>query len=316
MQRKRLGALAAFVAGVLVCGVAVAKPPPKKHDGFQTSVKPYAKGVPGSGWVTEPIISAGDMVPETAKTGAQYRMVGIPDGLGVERPQPVLEPRQAFGAAVQDGVVGLSHERVEAVAVALRVAARQGCETRRRRREHLRIALDNRRLLAAPAPQRLRVLLVEDERFAGAVELEPEPVLAAGRDLADDRRSDRPPVGLELHHRGVLGSDLAELAGLGPFVLREYQPGQRVILERNPRYWRTAPDGTPLPYLDRIVLEIVPEQNAELLRLQPNSCLRRSRKTIYRRPEDLELYVEALRKTAPETPVELVAAVARLTGVA
>ena len=58
------------------------------------------------------------------------------------------------------------------------------------------------------------------------------------------------------------------LAGTGPFVLRENQIGQRLILERNPRYWRKTADGAPLPYLDRIVLEIVPEQNAELLRLQ------------------------------------------------
>ncbi|MBI4887352.1 MAG: ABC transporter substrate-binding protein [Acidobacteria bacterium] len=60
----------------------------------------------------------------------------------------------------------------------------------------------------------------------------------------------------------------AEIVGTGPFVVREYQPGQRVVLDRNPRYWRRAPDGAALPYLDRIVLEIVPEQNAELLRLQ------------------------------------------------
>jgi len=60
----------------------------------------------------------------------------------------------------------------------------------------------------------------------------------------------------------------ADIVGTGPFVLREYQPGQRVVLDRNPRYWRKAPDGAALPYLDRIVLEIVPDQNAELLRLQ------------------------------------------------
>ena len=60
----------------------------------------------------------------------------------------------------------------------------------------------------------------------------------------------------------------SELAGTGPFVLREYQAGQRVVLERNPRYWRKAADGTQLPYLDRLVLEVVPDQAAELLRLQ------------------------------------------------
>ena len=60
----------------------------------------------------------------------------------------------------------------------------------------------------------------------------------------------------------------AEVVGAGPFVLREYQPGQRVVMDRNPRYWRKAADGTALPYLDRLVLQIVPEQNAELLRIQ------------------------------------------------
>jgi peptide/nickel transport system substrate-binding protein len=60
---------------------------------------------------------------------------------------------------------------------------------------------------------------------------------------------------------------LTEIVGTGPFVLREYEPGQRLVLERNPYYWRTGPDGARLPYLDRIVLQIVPDQNAEILRL-------------------------------------------------
>jgi peptide/nickel transport system substrate-binding protein len=58
------------------------------------------------------------------------------------------------------------------------------------------------------------------------------------------------------------------MAGLGPFVLREYVPGQRLVFERNPRYFAKAPDGGPLPYLDRLVVEIIPDQNAELLRLE------------------------------------------------
>ena len=51
-------------------------------------------------------------------------------------------------------------------------------------------------------------------------------------------------------------------------ILREYHPGQRLVFDRNPRYWRKAPNGDSLPYLDRLVLELVPDQNAELLRLQ------------------------------------------------
>ena len=60
----------------------------------------------------------------------------------------------------------------------------------------------------------------------------------------------------------------SELVGMGPFVLREFTPGQRVVFDRNPRYWRKDARGQQLPYLDRVVLEIVPEQNAELARLR------------------------------------------------
>jgi peptide/nickel transport system substrate-binding protein len=56
--------------------------------------------------------------------------------------------------------------------------------------------------------------------------------------------------------------------GLGPFGLARYEPGQRLVFTRNPRYWRKASDGSTLPYLDEIVLEIVPDQSTELLRLQ------------------------------------------------
>jgi peptide/nickel transport system substrate-binding protein len=60
----------------------------------------------------------------------------------------------------------------------------------------------------------------------------------------------------------------ADIAGLGPFVLKEYVPGQRTVFERNPHYWRKAANGDQLPYLDRITVETIPDQNAEELRLE------------------------------------------------
>jgi len=60
----------------------------------------------------------------------------------------------------------------------------------------------------------------------------------------------------------------SDLAGMGPFVLSSYEPGQRLTLTRNPHYWRRDERGQTLPYLDTLVLEIVPDQNAELLGLQ------------------------------------------------
>jgi peptide/nickel transport system substrate-binding protein len=65
-----------------------------------------------------------------------------------------------------------------------------------------------------------------------------------------------------------LATPPSEIVGLGPFVLKAYQPGQRLVFERNPRYWRKDERGQPLPALDRLTLEIVPDLNAEILALQ------------------------------------------------
>ena len=65
-----------------------------------------------------------------------------------------------------------------------------------------------------------------------------------------------------------LSTPPADMAGLGPFVLESYQPGQRLVFARNTRYWRRDDAGVQLPYLDRITLEIVADQNAEMLRLE------------------------------------------------
>ena len=76
----------------------------------------------------------------------------------------------------------------------------------------------------------------------------------------------------------------ADIVGLGPFALQEYVPGQRLVFGRNTHYWRRDDRGAALPYLDRIELQIVPEQNAELLRLQSGDA---DLTTTEIRPEDI-----------------------------
>lgn len=58
------------------------------------------------------------------------------------------------------------------------------------------------------------------------------------------------------------------MAGLGPFRLRERRPGERLVLERNPYYWKKGEDGASLPYLDELTFLIVPSQDAQLARFQ------------------------------------------------
>ena len=64
------------------------------------------------------------------------------------------------------------------------------------------------------------------------------------------------------------GTPVTELAGLGPFVLAEHVPGQRLVFNRNPHYWRQDAGGVALPYLDRLTLVVTPDQNTEALRME------------------------------------------------
>ena len=66
----------------------------------------------------------------------------------------------------------------------------------------------------------------------------------------------------------VLGTSAREIAGLGPFRLKEYIAGQRITLERNPYYWKADRKGNRLPYLDEITFLFVTNADAEVLRFE------------------------------------------------
>ena len=61
-----------------------------------------------------------------------------------------------------------------------------------------------------------------------------------------------------------LDTDPADIVGTGPFTIESYEPGERVILARNPNYWLIDDEGNRLPYLDRVVHNIVEDLDAEL----------------------------------------------------
>jgi ABC-type transport system substrate-binding protein len=59
-----------------------------------------------------------------------------------------------------------------------------------------------------------------------------------------------------------------KMAGLGPFIFHSYDPQRRLILERNSAYWKTDEKGLQLPYLDRLVLDVVTSADRALLNFQ------------------------------------------------
>jgi len=59
-----------------------------------------------------------------------------------------------------------------------------------------------------------------------------------------------------------------QIAGLGPFRVKQYLPGQRIVLERNPYYWKSDRLGNRLPYLSELTFAFVNNEDAEVLRFQ------------------------------------------------
>lgn len=60
----------------------------------------------------------------------------------------------------------------------------------------------------------------------------------------------------------------ADIIGTGPFKLESYLPGERIVLVRNPNYWRRDKGGHRLPYLDKVIYLVVQNQDVALLKFQ------------------------------------------------
>ena len=76
------------------------------------------------------------------------------------------------------------------------------------------------------------------------------------------------------YREGKIGQDWtlstppSQIAGLGAFRLKQVVPGDRIVLERNPYYWKIDGKGQRLPYLDDLTFVVVPTQDAQVIRFQ------------------------------------------------
>jgi ABC-type transport system substrate-binding protein len=66
-----------------------------------------------------------------------------------------------------------------------------------------------------------------------------------------------------------LGEDFSlKAVGSGPFKVREWASGAKAIFDRFESYWEMGADGQPLPYLDSVELDGVPDDSVRLLNLR------------------------------------------------
>lgn len=65
----------------------------------------------------------------------------------------------------------------------------------------------------------------------------------------------------KLREAWTLPSAPSDVVGLGPFRVKQYKPGEGIVLERNPHYFQA-----PLPYLDGIEFRLLADEDLQLAR--------------------------------------------------
>lgn len=65
-----------------------------------------------------------------------------------------------------------------------------------------------------------------------------------------------------------LNSDPTTIPTSGPFVIKQVQSDERVVLERNPHYWKVDAEGNRLPYLNQVIFLILPDFNSVFLKFR------------------------------------------------
>lgn len=57
-----------------------------------------------------------------------------------------------------------------------------------------------------------------------------------------------------------------EIIGTGPFKLVQYRPGERLVFQRNPFYWKSSSDGERLPFINEVIMLIIQSPDTMLLK--------------------------------------------------
>ncbi|MCL2271176.1 MAG: ABC transporter substrate-binding protein [Treponema sp.] len=81
----------------------------------------------------------------------------------------------------------------------------------------------------------------------------------------------------------TIADDPKTIPSMGEWFLVEYTPGQRLAYRRNPDYWKKDSNGVSIPYVDQMIVRIIPDENTRMLLFQKGDT-----ETYTLRPEDLD----------------------------
>lgn len=123
-------------------------------------------------------------------------------------------------------------------------------------------------LIVAGKPILVRKVDAETIQFELAAAYGPGLRLFDGFAILPRHLLDGPYRAGKLEQTWSPSSPPTEIAGAGPFRLKEYVPGQRLVLEKNPFYWKTDEKGTRLPYMNELDFLFIPNEDSQVLRFQ------------------------------------------------
>nr|WP_233222631.1 ABC transporter substrate-binding protein [Chroococcidiopsis sp. CCALA 051] len=99
-------------------------------------------------------------------------------------------------------------------------------------------------------------------RFAGGIVILPEHAL---RQSVETKNKDGRPQFLSTWGTDT---DLQKIVVNGPFTLESYTVNQRIVFRRNPYYWRKDTQGNALPYIERLIWQIVESPDTALIQFR------------------------------------------------
>ncbi|GAB1540297.1 ABC transporter substrate-binding protein [Scytonema sp. NUACC21] len=86
--------------------------------------------------------------------------------------------------------------------------------------------------------------------------------------LAESLKSQDPNGNPQFLSTWGTGTDPRKIVFSGPYTIESYSPSQRVVFRRNPYYWRKDSQGNQLPYIERIVWQIIESTDAIILQFR------------------------------------------------
>jgi peptide/nickel transport system substrate-binding protein len=96
-------------------------------------------------------------------------------------------------------------------------------------------------------------------RYAGGITILPAHIL---QEAVENTDADGNPKFLSTW---ATDTDPKKIVGNGQYRLLSYTPNQRIVLERNPYFWRKDAEGNPQPYIQQIVWQIIENTDNQLL---------------------------------------------------